>query len=315
MLKIKESKSIILAVVFLLLLMIFASPAMASPGAHILIQPDQLNGLIHSKNVVVIDVSPKEATYNSGHIPGAVWVTKDDFYQNQNQNQNLDSDQVASMAAKPEELALLLSDIGVTPKTHVVIYTSAKDTKLATRVWWVLNMYGHTKAQVLDGGFDAWIASGYEGSTESVTPIEAIYPEAELVTNDDTVATLDEVKTALELGTPVIDCRSLSTYNSKHIPGAILIPETDMYNSDDNTFKDKNVLKKYFADKGITEKTPIITYCNTGTTATVQYLVLAEIIGCKNVQNYDGSLAEWKTPICNETHEDGICEVDVEVED
>ena len=106
------------------------------------------------------------------------------------------------------------------------------------------------------------------------------------------MATLDEVKAALDNGTPVIDCRNQKSYDARHIPGAILIPENDMYNPD-GTFKDKQELRSYFTDKGITEKTPVITYCNTGTTATVQYFALKEILGCKDVQDYDGSLTEW----------------------
>jgi thiosulfate/3-mercaptopyruvate sulfurtransferase len=153
-------------------------------------------------------------------------------------------------------------------------------------------MYGHKNVRVLDGGLENWKASGYDISTKSSVPTLAVYPSTELVVNPNAVAVLDEVKAALAQGKPVIDCRDQKQYDTKHIPGAILIPEADMYDAD-GTVKDKNELKSYFAAKGLTEETSIITYCNTGTTATVQYLILTEILGYKNVQNYDSSLTEW----------------------
>ncbi len=287
---VKGSRRIISALVLTLVLTGLTVAALAAPGAHELIKPDQLKGLLHSNNVVVIDVRDATA-YSAGNIPGAVWVDKDDFYEDVTFTIDDTTYTVGSMAASPEKLAGLLSSIGVTPLTHVVIYSTAANTKIATRLWWVLEMYGHKNAQVLEGGIEAWTASGYPTSTESVTPVAADYPASELVVNDDMVATLNEVQNRSQ-ETVLVDCRSLTAYNTKHIPGAILVPELDMYHGD-GTLKDKQELRSYFSAIGITDKTPVITYCNTGTTATLQYLALTKILGCKDVQNYDGSLTEW----------------------
>ena len=267
----------------LILLLVFASVAVAAPGASGIIQPNELKDLIQSNNVVVMDVS-ETSKYDLGHIPGAIQVNTADFFET--------IGGVAKMAASQEKLAKLLSEKGITPNTNIAIYSQSNDTKHATRFWWTLNMYGHKNVRVLNGGLENWKASGYDISTESSVPTKAVYPSTELVVNPNIVAVLDEVKAALAKGTPVIDCRDQKQFDTKHIPGAMLIPEADMYNSD-GTFKGKDELKSYFAAKGLTEDTPIIAYCNSGTTATVQYLVLTEILGYKNVQNYDGSLNEW----------------------
>ena len=276
--------------IFVLLIAVSVS-ALASPGAHELIIPQQLKGLINSNNVVVVDIREAKA-YEANHIPGAVWLNKADLYETVNG--------VKSMAATPEKLACLLEKIGVSPENHIVVYNTANDVKSATRFWWTMEMYGQTNVQVLDGGFEAWTAKGYATSTVSVVPKVAIYPSSDLIVNPDTVATLQEVKDGISSGAVVIDCRSQEYFDGTlskfpragHIAGAILIAEKDMLNNNFN-FKSKNELRSYFAEKGITEKTPIILYCNTGTTATVQYLALKEILGFKDVQNYDGSLTEW----------------------
>lgn len=290
----KGSKNVLLlSALVALLLLSFAISAVAAPGAHELITPDQLQGLINSNNVVVVDVR-SAADYDAGHIPGAIQVAKEDFFETVGG--------IPGMAATPGKLAGLLSRIGATPKTHIVIYSADNDTKHAARLWWTLNeLYGHKNVQILNGGFQAWTARSYDISTESVTPTPAIYPASELVVNPNAVATKQEVIDALaQESAVVIDCRNQAFYDGTqkkaaragHIAGTNLVPESDMYNPD-YTFKDKQTLRDYFAAKGITKETPVIVYCNTGTTATAQYLALTKIVGCKNVQNYDGSLMEW----------------------
>ena len=277
--------------VIALFVLVSCMPVLASPGAHELIIPQQLEGLVNSNNLVVVDIRDA-AAYKAGHIPGAVWLNKSEIYET--------VEGVKSMAATPEKLAALLGTLGIFPKTHIVVYSAANDVKSATRFWWTLEMYSFKNVQVLDGGFGAWTDTGYATSTVPVVPVKATYPSSDLIVNPDAVATLQEVKDGLSSGAVVIDCRSQAYFDGTltkfpragHIDGAILVSELDMLNTD-YTFRDKNELRKYFAEKGITAKTPVILYCNTGTTATVQFLALKEILGFKDVQNYDGSLTEW----------------------
>jgi thiosulfate/3-mercaptopyruvate sulfurtransferase len=37
----------------------------------------------------------------------------------------------------------------------------------------------------------------------------------------------------------------------------------------------------------------IIVYCDTGRVATAWWFILNEVLGYKNVRNYDGSMQEW----------------------
>ena len=295
MLRTKKCRIELLVAFTVLLLLVFTLPAMAAQGNHELIKPNQLMGLINSNNVVVIDVR-SAAEYQAGHIPGAVRVSENEFYEDVHVTVGESQKLVKKMVANPEKIAEMLSRIGVKPQTHVVVYSKSSATKIATRLWWTLEMYGHSKVQVLDGGYEAWKAATDKISTDDVDPIRSFYPASKLAMDPSFIATYEEVLDALEQGVIVIDCRDWKQFNTSHIPDTFLIPEEDMFNPD-KTFKSKQELRSYFAGYGITGKTPVITYCNSGTTSTVQYFALTQVLGCKDVQNYDGSMNEWSVRV------------------
>ena len=45
--------------------------------------------------------------------------------------------------------------LGIGDDTHVVSYSTANHW-WATRMWWMLRVFGHDRASVLDGGFQKW---------------------------------------------------------------------------------------------------------------------------------------------------------------
>lgn len=285
-----RSKLILYTILVIIFSLVLALPALGAQS-NALINATELNKLLDRDDVVIIDVRNAEA-YQTGHIPGAVSVQTSEFYE--------DRDGVKKLAAGPEKFSALLSRIGVNKNSRVIIYSTGNDLKHATRLWWVFHMYGHENAQVLDGGIDAWNALGYELSTQAVTPSPAEYTLTAADVRQDTVATTEEVKAALNTGTVIVDCRNTDYFQGKaakaaragHIAGAILISAKENLN-DDMTFKNAEQLAKVYAARGITAGTPVITYCNTGTTSTVHYFALTQILGYKNVQNYDAALMGW----------------------
>jgi len=255
-----------------------------------LVTAAELNDLLGEEGVVILDV--RKSGYDEGHIPRAVSVTTAEFYE--------EREGVKKMAAGPEKMSAFLSRIGVTRESRIIIYADAKGLKYATRLWWVLKLYGHENAQVLDGGIEAWTAAGYELSTEPVTPEPSTYTVTAADVRQDAVATTAEVKAALKTDTVIVDCRSLDYFRGKkakaarsgHIKGAVLVSYDDLLNAD-GTFKSEEELAEVFGVKGVTNYTPVITTCNTGTTATTHYLALTRILGYTNVQNHDASLMGW----------------------
>jgi 3-mercaptopyruvate sulfurtransferase SseA len=82
-----------------------------------------------------------------GHIPGAVRLPVDVWIKEP-------EGRVPVMGT--EKLADLMSGLGVSDDTTVTSYDDSV-TAYATRLWWVLNYYGHANAKVLNGGWHRWV--------------------------------------------------------------------------------------------------------------------------------------------------------------
>lgn len=202
-----QSKWILCITFVALFCLLLAVPAFAAQS-NAVISAGELNGFVDSEGVVIIDVRAADA-YGAGHIPGAVSVQTSEFFE--------ELAGVKQMAAGPEKFSALLSKTGVAEESQVVIYSAGNDFKHAARLWWTFHIYGHQNAQLLDGGFDTWVAAGYDVSTDPVTPAASVYTLTAEDVNQDAVATTDEVKSALGTDTVIIDCRDENYYQGKNI--------------------------------------------------------------------------------------------------
>jgi thiosulfate/3-mercaptopyruvate sulfurtransferase len=59
------------------------------------------------------------------------------------------------------------------------------------------------------------------------------------------------------------------------------------------TFAPKSALLRATSALGISQDRPVITYCNTGHMASVDWFVLHELLGFENVALFDGSMHSW----------------------
>jgi thiosulfate/3-mercaptopyruvate sulfurtransferase len=64
-------------------------------------------------------------------------------------------------------LSRTLSAIGLTPERHVVAYDDEGGGK-ASRLLWTLDLLGHERFSLLDGGYRAWTDAGLPLDTEPV---------------------------------------------------------------------------------------------------------------------------------------------------
>ena len=79
--------------------------------------------------------------------------------------------------------------------------------------------------------------------------------------------------------------------NGGHLPGAIQIRYTDLFNSD-STLKSNEDLTRMFEDAGLSKEDHIITYCTGGIRSAYMQLVM-EMCGFENSENYDESFYRW----------------------
>lgn len=230
----------------------------------------------------VVALTPPDE-FAKAHIPGAVQIDWPDL--------NVTDTSDPSIAKWEGQIEQKLTALGTTPDDTVIIYDGG--TLYAARLWWVLHQLGHKDKRILNGGLPAWIANG--GKTESgpshPKPASSLYKGRP---NADAIATLDEVKAALDdPNTALVDARTADEYKSGHIPDAINInfPENAAPN-DPKYWKSAADLRAMYAQAGITPDKHVIPYCSTGVRSAVTYFTLT-LLSYPNVSLYTGSWTEW----------------------
>lgn len=76
------------------------------------------------------------------------------------------------------------------------------------------------------------------------------------------------------------------------IPGAINVPWSKAAN-EDGTFKSDEDLAELYKEAGLDGEKETIAYCRIGERSSHTWFVLQELLGHKNVKNYDGSWTEY----------------------
>lgn len=284
--------------IFLGILAILASGTLAAsagaatpPGKgyarpELLAETDWLAQHLGDADLRIVDLRSQEA-YTAGHIPGAVRLD----------GTRLD-DPKTGYVPPPQGFATLMAGLGIGDRTRVVAYDD-QGGLWATRLWWTLDYYGHTKAQVLNGGWNKWTKEGRRTAREDLTPGQVTFTPK---VNENVICALDYVKANLKRPDVVIvDARSQAEYTGTdvrakrggRIPGAINIDWQRNVTADDlKTFKPAAELLKMYEAAGVTRDKKIITYCQTGVRAAHALFVL-RLLGYENARNYDGSWAEW----------------------
>ncbi|MDK2918194.1 MAG: thiosulfate/3-mercaptopyruvate sulfurtransferase [Candidatus Petromonas sp.] len=270
----------------------YADPSviMSAKDAKQLIESDE--------KVVVIDIR-KAPEYLLGHIPKAINIWRDDYSADKGEYP------FGGMRASIEKFVKLLGDLGIDNDTMVLLY-DAKGDYDAARFFWQLEMVGHKKMALIDGGINGWKASGFDTTTKK-PEVKATTYKFEGEPDLSKLATLEDVKAAIDDPNVVIlDTRSIGeatgkdlksgAYRKGRIPSSIWIEYKEAIyvgEGEDTTFKTAKELKEIYEAKGITPDKTIIPYCQSGVRSAHTTFVLSKLLGYKNVKNYDGSWIEW----------------------
>ena len=229
-----------------------------------------------------------KACYQAGHIPGAAYFDIDDI-----------ADKTTSlkhMLPSADIFAAKVSALGVSSDTQVVVYDS-NSFFASARAWWMFRAMGHDNVHVLDGGLDAWKATGGEVTSETPNPqpgsFSATY-QPTLVRDQSAMRGHVEDKDAR-----ILDARAQGRFDgtspeprpdlpSGHMPGSFCVPATSLLAAN-GLMLSKDALSPILSDFA---NTPVITSCGSGVSAAVISLALARA-GNWDAALYDGSWSEW----------------------
>jgi thiosulfate/3-mercaptopyruvate sulfurtransferase len=265
----------------------------ANPDA--LVETDWLEEHLDDPGTRVVEVDEDTTAYEKGHIRGAVgWNWSSDLHA-----------RVGRDYLSRQELSELLSRAGVGSDTTVVLY-GGNNNWFAAYAYWILKLRGFDHVRLLNGGRKKWELESRELTQDVVS-----YPRADLVLTaperDDIRALRDGVLAHLG-DAAFVDVRSPEEYRGEklapdhlpqeqaqvpgHIPGAANIPWVKAAN-DDGTFRSADELRALYEGEGITGDREVIAYCRIGERSSHTWFALTELLGYRNVKNYDGSWTEY----------------------
>jgi thiosulfate/3-mercaptopyruvate sulfurtransferase len=265
---------------------------------YVLVSTDWVAQHLNDAQVRIAESNEDPLLYGSGHIPGAVEV---DWTRDLN-------DPVRRDYLGQNAFESLMERIGATRDTTIILYGD-KNNWWATYAFWVLQLFGHTKAKIMDGGRLKWIQERRPLSQEipKYQPTSYKAPKR----NDTRFrAFRDQVLEHLQRKAPLVDVRSPEEYRGErlhmpdypnegalrggHIPGALSIPWGRAVNQEDGTFKDASELRKiYLEENHLRPEDDVIAYCRIGERSSHTWFVLTYLLGFGKVRNYDGSWTEW----------------------
>ncbi|MFD2588883.1 sulfurtransferase [Croceitalea marina] len=259
-----------------------------------LIETELLSETLDLTGLKIIDFRRKEH-YSQGHISGAIQLWRDDIEDA--------SFPYKGMMAKKEEVEKLFSKLGINNTDILVLYDD-KGSCDAARLWWVLKSYGFNNSKILNGGLQAWLAFGGTTTQKATVHQETVFTLPSV--SSELLILKNELYELLATNSPplLIDTRTYDEYTGKRqklgAARAGRIPKSEFLDwaeaiDYDNTMKFKPVseLESLYAAFGIGKNDTIVTYCHTGVRSAHTTFVLTELLGYKNVKNYDGSWSEW----------------------
>jgi thiosulfate/3-mercaptopyruvate sulfurtransferase len=298
----------------LLFTVFFAGAALASSmpiaNPNSMISASQLMDLIgKDDNLIIIGViNPRNAlipfSASARPIEGSYLVWRDDY--SGGGTAEAISPEVTGFRKSQKEMEELLSKAGVTVNSNIVVY-AADSMHDSARFVWQLKLLGLTNVKYLDGGINAWIDAGLPTGKGKRLSAESPKSEFKAPSYDPKKydAPMQLVAEALQKPDEwvVIDARSKDEYDGKktssssgaygtgRMKGAVHINWTSTVDSKTQLLKSREELEAIYGD--VIKGKKVIAFCQSGVRSAHTHMVLTEVLGAKDVYNYNGSWIEW----------------------
>jgi thiosulfate/3-mercaptopyruvate sulfurtransferase len=262
-----------------------------------LVSTDWTREHLDDPKVRFLEVDVDTDAYETGHLPGAGGI---------NWRRQL-TDRVMRDLATREDLQTLLRAAGIDDDTTIVLYGDNHNW-FAAWAYWQLRYQGLENVKLLDGGRAKVEADGLPLTTDAPqhAPGSITLPNE---TREELRAYRQEVIDGIGLQErDLVDVRSPEEFRGElsapahlpqeaaqrrgHIPGAVNVPWSTAV-AEDGTFKPIEQLRELYAAKGVSGDDEVVAYCRIGERSSHTWFVLHELLGYRNVRNYDGSWTEY----------------------
>lgn len=249
---------------------------------------------LKNDKILFVDTRGKKAA-KSGTLEGAVVISWQDIADVKDKKPG---EEGWGHILSPEQLEKKLSEFGLDKEKEIVLISTANTGWGEDgRILWELKAAGYTKLKMVDGGFEALKKVGVNVNSE-ISQVNKANVKVEKIDYKNSINTKDLTKDKAQY--KIVDSREKDEYDGAtkfgeakggHIPGAINIPYTSLYNKD-GLLKSNAEIEKIFKEKGLEKGDKIVTYCTGGIRSAFMQLVM-EMIGYDNVKNYEGSYYNW----------------------
>jgi thiosulfate/3-mercaptopyruvate sulfurtransferase len=278
-----------------IILFLLVFPGILSAAVEPLVTPSWLHSNRDNSNLVLLDLQDNQ-NYQRFHVPGSINTNYADWrVEKTGQLKNIPTVSV---------LEKLIGSLGVDNNSHVVLIslgTSAGDMAAAARIYWTFKVLGHDNISILDGGL-----VGY--AKDRVYPLEKGNNQrkpAKFTANyrKQMNPNANEVKTALNNGTQIVDNRSEAEYlgiyggdgkeRAGRLPKALHLNYDWLTVNGSGKLHSVENLQRIYAASKVALNGDQINYCHTGNRAALGWFVSHEILGNRQAKLYDGSIQEW----------------------
>lgn len=257
------------------------------------VNADYIKSKVGDKNTIIIDARGED-TAKKGTIKGAITTT---WQYLATCEDGKPGDEMWGTILDKEELAKRLGELGIDKNKEIILFADAQNGWGEDgRIAWELIAAGYTNVKIANGSFDYLVKAGVEkGDLTKLDPVEVKIDKID-ETHDINTKALQENYNDYK----VVDVREDKEYNGAtlygeakggHLPGAIHIKFTDLFN-EDSTLKSVKDIKAIFEEAGLKTDDKIVTYCTGGIRSAYMQLVL-EMVGYENSLNYDESFYRW----------------------
>ena len=255
----------------------------------LLLEPEQLAAALPLASNILIIEQASLANYQTGHIPGSVWL---DFKQLQAATPPM------GFLPSKEHLEQLFSQLGIQPDTHIIC-SDDEGGGWAGRLSWILDSIGHSHYSLLNGGLTAWRQAGLPLSQTEPAHQASHYRIKQF--NTEVSASQEYILSRLgQADFAIWDARSFAEYTGEkslatragHIPGAQHYEWTQAMDKERGLkLRSLAIIEQELKQLGLTKDKEIATHCQTHHRSGLTY-VIGKLLGF-NIKGYAGSWSQW----------------------